>query len=302
MYNIKKKNEKKVIKITTFEDILDALKQRPEWRESMRQIILTEELLKLPAEVKGFSNKFDDFVKDEFHPLKGEFNSLKEKVNNVEKDVTVLKEDVTVLKEDVTVLKEDVAVLKEDVAVLKEDVAVLKEDVTVLKEDVAVLKEDVAVLKEDVAILKKDVELLKEDVKVLKDDMASLKGSDFERTVRERAPAYLGKLIRRCRVIPLEELAMKLEEGVDKELISEDDKSDALLVDLVVRGMLKNGKEVLLALEVSIKVEEYDVTRASRRAKVIAKAMNHETIGVAFGKEIGKDAIEEAEKLGVLLL
>ena len=267
MYNIKKKNEKKVIKITTFEDILDALKQRPEWRESMRQIILTEELLKLPAEVKGFSNKFDDFVKDEFHPLKGEFNSLKEKVNNVEKDVTVLKEDVTVLKE-----------------------------------DVAVLKEDVAVLKEDVAILKKDVELLKEDVKVLKDDMASLKGSDFERTVRERAPAYLGKLIRRCRVIPLEELAMKLEEGVDKELISEDDKSDALLVDLVVRGMLKNGKEVLLALEVSIKVEEYDVTRASRRAKVIAKAMNHETIGVAFGKEIGKDAIEEAEKLGVLLL
>lgn len=276
----RKVKKEKVIKITTFEDIIDVLKRRPKWREEMRQLILTEELMRLPAKVDKLSERFDGFVKEEFHPLRN-------KVDTIEGDVSTLKQDVTVLKE--------------DVSVLKQDVSTLKQDVEVLKQDVQILKQDVAVLKQDVEILKQDVEALKKDVTILKNDVAYLKGTDLERTVRERAPAYFGKLIRRCRVINFEDLADKLEDAVDARLISEEEKDDALLIDVVVRGRLRTDKEVLLAAEVSVKIDSMDVERAAKRAEIIARAFNMETIPVAFGKERTEGAQLKADELTVVL-
>ncbi len=248
----RKVKKEKVIKITTFEDIIDVLKRRPKWREEMRQLILTEELMKLPAKVDKLSEKFDGFVKEEFHPLRN-------KVDTIEGDVSTLKQDV------------------------------------------AVLKQDVKILKQDVKILKQDVEALKKDVTILKNDVAYLKGTDLERTVRERAPAYFGKLIRRCRVINFEDLADKLEDAVDARLISEEEKDDALLIDVVVRGRLRTDKEVLLAAEVSVKIDSMDVERAAKRAEIIARAFNMETIPVAFGKERTEGAQLKADELTVVL-
>jgi cell division protein FtsB len=312
-------------KIETFEDLLKALKEKPEWLEELRRIILTEELIALPQ-------RFHTFVEHEFKPLKQKVDKieqdvavlkedvaiLKEDVAVLKEDVAVLKEDVAVLKEDVAVLKEDVAVLKEDVAVLKEDVAVLKKDVAVLKEDVAVLKEDVAVLKKDVAVLKKDVAVLKEDVavlkqdvailkheiKVLKDDVANLKGDNFERKVREKAPAYFGRLIKRCRTMSLEDLADYLEEAVEKGIITEEEKNSALNIDVVVTGFLKTDKDkrVVLAGEVSVKVDRIDVERAYERASVIGKALGLPAIAVVIGEEETEGALTRADELGVVLI
>jgi cell division protein FtsB len=277
-------------KIETFEDLIKALKEKPEWLEELRRIILTEELIALPQ-------RFHTFVEHEFKPLK-------QKVDKIEQDVAVLKEDVAVLKEDVAVLKQDVAVLKEDVAVLKKDVAVLKEDVAVLKQDVAVLKEDVAVLKEDVAVLKQDVAVLKQDIKVLKDDVANLKGDNFERKVREKAPAYFGRLIKRCRTMSLEDLADYLEEAVEKGIITEEEKNSALNIDVVVTGFLKTDKDkrVVLAGEVSVKVDRIDVERAYERASVIGKALGLPAIAVVIGEEETEGALTRADELGVVLI
>ncbi len=132
--NLNPKDPKDYV-IRTFEDLLRALREHPEWLEELRKLILTEELIDLPR-------KFNEFLEKRFTPLE-------EKVDRIEKDVETLKEDVAVLKEDVAVLKQDVAVLKEDVAVLKQDVAILKEDVAILKQDVSKLKIDVGSLKGD---------------------------------------------------------------------------------------------------------------------------------------------------------
>ncbi|MCX8027467.1 MAG: hypothetical protein N3A62_06405 [Thermodesulfovibrionales bacterium] len=123
----------KTITISRFEDIIDVLRENPQWREEMRALILSEELLTLPT-------KFDYFVTHEFVPLK-------KKVDKIESDVEILKQDVEILKQDVEILKQDVEILKQDVAILKQDVEVLKQDVTILKKDVQGLKVDVASLK-----------------------------------------------------------------------------------------------------------------------------------------------------------
>jgi cell division protein FtsB len=245
----------KTVKIETFEDIVRALRERPEWLEEMRRLILTEELLSLPK-------RFDAFVEREFKPL------------------------------------------KQDVEVLKQDVGVLKQDVGVLKQDVEVLKQDVEVLKQDVEVLKQDVEVLKQDVKGLKIDVSELKGESFERRVRERAPAYLGRLIRRCRVISFEGLADALEDAIEKGLIREEDKDEALMLDCVATGFLKDGggKEVVLALEVSVKADVEDVERASRRADILSQTYGRDAIGIVIGREITDRARQLSDKSGVIVI
>jgi|YNPNPStandDraft_1061719.scaffolds.fasta_scaffold14530_3 cell division protein FtsB len=269
--------------IETIHDLIRILKDQPEWKEELRRLILTEELLALPS-------AFERFRQEEFKPLV-------ERVDRIEGDVHVLKQDVAVLKE-------DVAVLKEDVAVLKQDVAILKHDVEILKHDVAGLKEDVAVLKEDVAGLKQDVEILKQDVAKLKTDVGDLKGDNFQRKVRENAAAYLGRLISRARVVPHEQLADVLEDAFDEGKISESERDDAIAIDLVVRGRLRHDKtrEVLLATEVSVVADRHDLERAARRAAVIGRAYGMETIGVTVGQDRTEGAAEAADALDVVLI
>ncbi len=242
-------------RIETFQDLIRVLKSHPDWLEELRSLIYTEDLKNLPK-------RFDEFLKNEFRPLK-------RKVDKIERDVENLKADVEVLKSDVEILKSDVEVLKSDVSGLKAD-----------------------------------VEVLKADMKVQKADVASLKGDNYERKVREKAPAYFGKLIRRCRVIGIEKLNDVLEDALDGERITEEEKASALMADVVVEGNLKHAPErkVILVAEVSIKVDVKDVERASKRAEIIGRAFETEAIGVCVGENFTRGARTKAEKLNVLLV
>lgn len=203
---------KEEYKIKTFEDIMRALRDHPEWLEELRRVILTEELIRLPQ-------RFERFLKEEFRPLR-------EKVDTIEREV-----------------------------------------------------------------------------KKLKDDVAALKGSDFEREVRERAPSYFGRLIRRCRVVLPERLADVLEEAVDEGVISDEEREDALKVDLVVEGVLKSNKEgVVVVCEVSYTADVGDVERANKRADIIGRAFKKRAIPIVVGKEITDGAEERSSALGVILL
>ncbi|MFN3481138.1 MAG: hypothetical protein ACK415_12255 [Thermodesulfovibrionales bacterium] len=276
-------------RIESFEDILRALKERPEWLEELRRIILTEELIALPQKFEKFLEEFKSH-RAEFKTLKEDFENHKDKLETLSGEFkTFREEEFKPLKEKVDRIEGDVGLLKEDVTVLKQDVTVLKQDVTVLKQDVTVLKQDVAVLKQDVAVLKQDV--------------AELKGDNFERKVRERAPSYFGRFIRRCKVIGSEELANILDDAMDSNVISEVERDDALNTDVVVTGILKHDREkkVVVVTEVSIKADRSDVERAFERGRIIEKAMNLPSISVVIGKEFTEGAEARAKELQVIL-
>jgi hypothetical protein len=57
------KMRKEEYKIKTFEDIIRALRDHPEWLEELRRIILTEELLRLPQRFKRFLQEELQFVR-----------------------------------------------------------------------------------------------------------------------------------------------------------------------------------------------------------------------------------------------
>lgn len=170
-----------------------------------------------------------------------------------------------------------------------------------VEEEFRPLKKDVEVLKQDMTEVKKDVDLLKKEVGVLKMDVASLRGDNFERKVRENAPAFLGRVIRRLRPIDKFALADILDDAVDKGLISEEEREFAIKVDFVGKGRLKDsGKEVYVALEANLSLYPEDVGKVFKRAIVISRAVEQETIPVVVFVSASEDALALAEELGVL--
>jgi len=331
--------EMSAYKIETFGDLTKLLREKPEWLEELRRLVLTDELLALPRKFEehdkrledhdkkldDLSQKFEGFIVNEFKPLKSKVEKiesdvevlkrdvgslkadvevLKRDVGSLKADVEVLKQDVKTLKADVEVLKQGVGSLKADVEVLKQDVKTLKADVEVLKQDVKTLKADVEVLKQDVKTLKADVEVLKQDVKMLKIDVADLKGESFERRVRERAPGYFGRLIKGCKTLSAQEVAKVLEDAVDKGIISEDEKESALELDVVVTGTSKiqDGQKVVVACEVSVTAHSDDIERAFERASILSRAFAKQCIPVVIAKESAQEAFDKAQELGVVLV
>jgi len=270
--NLEKEMEKQPV--LTFADIIRALREHPEWLEELRKIILTTELIELPK-------KFEEMLV--------RMEKLEKKVDKIEKDVEILKQDVTILKQDVAVLKQDVAILKQDVEILKQDVAILKQDVEILKQDVAMLKQDVA--------------MLKQDVSYLKGEFGRFKGKEFERTIRERYYAYFGRILRKSKLIPFEEIIPLLETAEEEKIITEDQKVSALQLDLLIKGEIKKvKKEVYLAVEVSYSLQEDDIERAIERAGIFAYILKSEVIPTIVAVEIKEEIQKSAEDKGIFVI
>lgn len=74
-----------IYKIETFEDILRVLKERPDWLEELRRIILTEELIALPQRFEKFLEEFKGH-REEFKTLKKDFEEHKEKLESLSEE------------------------------------------------------------------------------------------------------------------------------------------------------------------------------------------------------------------------
>ena len=76
------------IPIESFQDILDALEQNPEYREAMRRHILDEEIRRLPAEFRELRETVDNLAQ----LVRDYIETTNERLGRVESDVAELKE------------------------------------------------------------------------------------------------------------------------------------------------------------------------------------------------------------------
>ena len=144
---------------------------------------------------------------------------------------------------------------------------------------------------------------LKRDVAYLKVELGKVKGWAYEWKIKENYHAYFGRVLRRARRIPLEELANLAADAEEKGLISEKQYIALLELDLVVEGLLKHDKRpVVLAIEISHKVFESDLERAFERANILAYLLGKEVIPTVIGSEVEEKISELAVEKGVLLI
>ena len=108
--------------INTIHDLLELLRSEPVWVEELRAILLTKEVLELPAAVASLTEALSE---------------ANRRLGQLESDMATVKEDVAVIREDIVVLKDDMSGVKEDMSGVKEDMSGVKEDMSGLTTRVA---------------------------------------------------------------------------------------------------------------------------------------------------------------------
>jgi hypothetical protein len=121
--------------------------------------------------------------------------------------------------------------------------------------------------------LREAVQTLADRTYTLITDVGELKGSDLKRRYRERPFAYFQRLIRQAHTLSGDELNAMLDRAVTAGQLTEEDVDEIVWADAIVRGRRReDDQEVYLVVEASWGVGPYDVQRADKRAKLLAKA------------------------------
>ncbi len=139
-------------------------------------------------------------------------------------------------------------------------------------------------------------------IQALTTRLNALDGRVFELMYRDKATAYFGGLLRRLRVVQPNAL-----EDVLEARLTQKEMLNVFRLDLLLNGRLRQAppdladREVWLAVEVSLTIEDEDVERACERAKYLQKA-GYCAIPVVAGRDIYMSADNLARSSSVAML
>lgn len=267
-----------------YHDLVRLLREHPEWREELRNLLLTEDLLALPRVMRD---------------LASEVRALAEAQRRTEERVNALAEEVRALAEAQRRTEERVDALAEAQRRTEERVDALAEAQRKTEERVDALVEEVRALAEAQRRMAEHVSTLAEAHERLERVVGAMRGDLVEMRYREHGPSYFGRFIRRAKVIRVHEIEEKIEASLDPR-----EYEDLSRLDLLIRGRLREipgEPEVWLAIEVSATVDEHDVERAARRARLLKKA-GFKAIPVAAGEKATAAAESLAQVERVVLV
>jgi hypothetical protein len=248
--------------IQDFHDLVRLLDQHPEWRAELRRLVLTEELLGLPAVVRELA--------DAQRRTEAELRELARGQSE----------------------------LRQIVAGLVDAQRQIEGELRELRQIVAELAEAQRRTEEELRELARGQSELHRDLDDVRDQLGILRGRDLERWYREHAGAYFDDLVRRPRLLSPQQLADLLDAAEDAGQLTAAERRDILLADLVVRGRrIPDGSEVFLVVEVSVGIGPEDVERAVRRARLLDRLAP--ALAAVAGERIMPEAAALAEARGV---
>lgn len=197
-----------------------------------------------------------------------------------------------------SLLGEEVLRLPEVVRELAGEVRALASQVRALAEAQRRTDELLEELAKEVQALAKAQRRTESRVDTLDTRVADLLGRDLERQYRERAFAYFQRILKAIRPVEPVTLQRALDDAVGAGRITEEEKDDLLLADVLVLGR-HQGEEAYLVAEVSGLVGAHDVERAARRADVLRRATEKPALAAVAGHRMEDAAEAEARVRGV---
>ncbi len=266
--------------VREYREFVELLYKHPEWRTELRQLLLTEEVLSLPRLVA----------------------ELIEAQKRTEQRVEELAEIQKHHEERLARVEERLASVEVRLAGVEDRLTGVEGRVTRLEEVVAELAEAQKRTEQRVEELAEAQKRTEQQVQRLTDRVGQMSGDLLEIKYHNKAASFFGVLIRQAQTVDFAELELMVEGKLTEEQIS-----DLLLLDLVVRGQLRHPlsadgirPEVWLAIEVSSVVDREDVERARRRAGWLRKA-GLLALPLAAGGNVTVGARDAAKESGVIL-
>ena len=130
------------------------------------------------------------------------------------------------------------------------------------------------------------------------DAVGEMRGTFLEIRYRDKAVAYFGRILRKPRVVSLNDLWDEMESSLPPDVLD-----DVLLTDLVVQGLPRKRPDlgqVWLALEVSWTIDTDDIYRARRRAQALQQA-GYRAFPAVAGEKITEGA-QDAATVGPIVV
>jgi len=164
-----------------------------------------------------------------------------------------------------------------DALATRSDVHDLRVAMTALAEQQKLTSASLSDLSHTVSDLAEQQKLTSAEVRDLADTVRTLHirtdktaGWALEWVVGNRLPAYVGRHIKRCRVVGPMDVIESLEDRPAIRELSAEDLDQLRRADLIATGTI-NGDTIYLVGEVSFTADNDDVLRAARRAAVLRK-------------------------------
>ena len=272
--------------VRDFHDLIELLEKEPAWRADIRRLVLSEEILSLPQVMWDLAQNVEKLSGS----VDARFNQVDTKIQDLSESVDVRFNQVDTKIQD---LSESV-----DARFNQVDERFNQVDERFNQVDARFNQVDERFNQVDERFSQVDARFnrVDRDIHALKTDVGDLKGSNLESNVRERPFVYLGRFALRLKTVSDAELAILLEDAVERDLITEEEAEDAKLLDAVARGRRRGAATPLyLAVEVLSVVDQHDLARAVRRAVIVEKASGIPTQPIVVGKQVLDDVRQAAE-------
>ena len=249
--------------VQDYHDLVDLLEKRPQWRSDLRRLLLSDDLLALPAIVDKLAITVSELAEAQKR-TEARIADLVEAQQHTEQQLAALTARVDAL--------------------------------TARMEELAEAQRHT---EQQLAALAAHVEALTVEQRKMQNKLARVDGRTLEIDFRQKAPAYFGRLMRRLKIVEVHTLEDQLAAQLSPEEYDDFLRLDLILTGLLWQQ--PDRPQIWLAVEVSSVVDREDIIRARRRADLLRKA-GYPTIPVAAGEEATLGAESEARVQRVALI
>ena len=290
---------------TTINDISDLsriLQENPEWAEHFRALLLTPEILGLPAALAALTAELREFIAEQ-----REINARADA--RMEQFIQETREHARRTDERVDALTTEVRQFIAEQRRWNEEQRQWNAKQQQWNEEQRLWNEE---QRQTNAAIFARFDGVEADIKQMKGDISQLMGRQAERDthrnivnlLQENHPRLRRIVILKSDLIQFDtELNDRIDDAEDEGLITVEERKALRAVDLVVRAIDRDTKETIyFAVEVSRTVNNHDVTRAADRAEILGRIVQEQGIGAVVGGAVIPQAVHRAEERGVSVI
>jgi prefoldin subunit 5 len=281
-----------IMEIETVDDLIRILQEHPEWRQRLRDALLTEEEQQTPDRLRQMQEVLQQLLESHRQAI-ARLDRLEESHQQAIARLDKLEESHQKLWESHQRLWESHQRLEESHQQLWES---HRQAIARLDK----LEESHQRLIEEVRELRQIVDgLVQWSVKV-DDQLSKLRGEVMELKFHQRASAILGYYVRRPKVINVGDVLNKLREA--GQTFTQKEWSNLTAIGTMVSARHPStGEQIYIAVEVSCMIYRDDVERISERARMLTER-GVPTFPMVAGEGMAPDVADVAERMGVLVL
>lgn len=266
--------------VNSFQDILDALEQNPEYRNAMRRLVLDEEFLRLPAVVRELQETVADLART-VREYMAATNARLDRLEAGQQELLAGQRELRAGQEELRAGQDE-------------------------------LRAGYRELRGGQEVLQAGQDELRANQARMQGQLNNLIGTDYERRVARIIRRYAIRRLNLYNATVLYSVTMPdnnaiqqlLDDAVSSGLITNEMGDDMAETDLVLSGNFRaaDGEFGYVLAEVSITVFEPDVDRAQTRAAILAQASQLPVTAVVVGETIHESTGEYAVRNGVTVV